>query len=92
MSLRLERGICAALCAGGGQFHERRKRLGGRPHMEIQSHILDEIKDDEGRRGEDGDRKCEKTNETLSENCNHNTHKKGSHMTETKSSLLMWTY
>lgn len=78
MSLRLKRGICATFCAGGGQFHERRKRLGGRPHMEIQSHIL-EIKDVEGRRGKERDRKCEKTNETLSENCNHNTHKKGSH-------------
>lgn len=43
--------------------------------MEIQSHIL-EIKDVEGRRGKESNRKCEKTNETLSENCNHNTHKK----------------
>ncbi len=42
MSRHLGSGICAAFCAGGGQLRERCKRLGGWPHMEIQSHILDE--------------------------------------------------
>lgn len=89
MSPRLKRGICAAFCAGGGQFHERRKRLGGRPHMETQSHIL-EIKDVEGRRGKEREMWKDKWNTEWKLQSQHP--QKRQPQKATKSSLLMWTY